>query len=301
MDYFEKITKESESSLGSLKKIGVSINTNCRFYQHIKYLKEVAKIHSTTKNYDYKKGFAIYKILYSIQELQNLLFINNNLVSIFDSFRDDFKKSIIAKINIMVSGATYTEKEKDTSARDAEFELFLMAKLCQKGFIDIDTYNRPDVSLNINSRIYGFECKRIIGNAESGLIRRAEEATKQIINSEINLFTGIVALDVCSFIHDNSWNIGKNKDEINNNIIQTLKNCAKIVTSKCPRFIKNAQTNVISGLLLRISVPYIAEDDDIGVSTIMLNIYFNENSPIAIQYHNDLKPFLIEYSSGKGH
>lgn len=292
MNKFEQLTAQCRQISSELEELGVLVNENSRFHKHIEYILSVNEIHQTTKKYDYSKGFALYKLFYAMQEIQELIYIREHLIKNLSFFSIGVKAKIIEKLNFIVDGEQFTEDEKITEPRNIQFELFMAACLFARGYRNIDFFERPDVAVTINGRVYGFECKRVTGSPIKRLVPNVNKAANQLANSVIPLYAGVVAIDFSFLTQKNMWTFDTTKAQIEQKIIRTLYEWGQHIVARSKFLKRYADEQVIVGMSLRLAVPYIVEDSrDVGSIIAHVNPIFTNNS-LSETYGEDLKDFL---------
>ena len=129
--------------------------------------------------------------LYVLREVHEIMWILKGL-------KKHLPKGVEEKLNQVVGGRDFAALDKDSSSRNAQFELRIASYFCQAGY-SVDMSNPTDVIATHDRTIYFVECKRV--TSFGALIKRLKQAKKQLRTGltrsilESRSF-GVIAIDV---------------------------------------------------------------------------------------------------------
>lgn len=123
---------------------------------------------NTVENEDDRKKYD--ELLYTYREIHELMWIQKGLEVIEP-------KGIDEKLKIILGGKTFARDDKDTSARNIQFELRIASYFLQHGH-EVDLSSNTDISVRIENIDFYVECKRIY--SESKVSKRIKEASRQL-------------------------------------------------------------------------------------------------------------------------
>jgi len=203
------------------------------------------------------------ELLYTYREIHELMWIQKGLEFIEP-------KGIDEKLKIIFGGKTFARDDKDTSARNIQFELRIASYFLQKGY-EVDLSSDTDIVVSIENIEFHIECKRLY--SENKVDKRIREASKQLnIRLKKKRFlekkVGIAVFDVTkiAFPHQGlTWGMCDEhcKDVIQEKLIRVEGDYDFIGP-----FIKNK--NVL-GVLMQIHIP------SLNLSTGQPNTRFSSN------------------------
>jgi len=157
--------------------------------------------------------------LYVLREVHEIMWILRGL-------KKHLPKGVEEKLNQVVGGRDFAALDKDSSSRNAQFELRIASYFCQAGY-SVDMSNLTDIVATHDRTTYFVECKRV--TSLGALIKRLKHARKQLRNRltrstlESRNF-GVIAIDVTkiAFKH-NGITLGFTADHTRDVIQDKLK------------------------------------------------------------------------------
>lgn len=151
---------------------------NTRLDRYARFLKE-----ADTKGIETVDASSIFKnsvdsrfkssydwLLYVFREVHELMWIIKGL-------QNHPPLGVKEKLEVIVGGRDFASLDKDSSSRDAQFELRIASYFCQSGF-EVDMSTETDIIAKTDQFQFLIECKRI--SSEKQLRKRLSEARNQL-------------------------------------------------------------------------------------------------------------------------
>lgn len=187
------------------------------------------------------------RYLYVLREAHELGWIVGGL-------RSAAVQGIKAKLAIIVSGTDFAALDRNTEARNTQFELRIASYFARAGY-EIDLSSRTDIIATTRGTTYHVECKRIASPRQ--LNRRVKDALEQIKSrlprsSSTHGHFGLVAADVTkvAFSH-NGLTRGVTPDHARD----VLQDKLKLIGSELNRSGLAVTAKRVVGLWLQIHIP----------------------------------------------
>lgn len=244
--------------------------------------------------------------MFALKQIYELNVILEFSLDHLDRIKDSEKQKFSLMVKEILSGPNFTNVEStiNSRARNIQFELLLAYRLYSKGYKNIDFLVNPDLLVESNKRIYGFECKRVLENKEDALLRLVGEATNQIINNtRIDILTGIVALDLTNLFEkdifdpvNNNLNLersqnllgGKDDEAIKNFAQDQIVNVIQKTMKRTPKLIKSAKKGKVVAVIGSLSCVYAKNKSETGwIHEISVFVFDTENPLIAQLFTQD--------------
>jgi len=139
------------------------------------------------KEFDEPNGL----LLYILRELHEIMWILKGL-------KCHFPKGAEEKLKSIVGGRDFARLDKNTSSRNAQFELRIASYFCQGGYL-VDLSTLTDIVASKGRIKYYIECKRVtsLGALKKRLVYARKQLIRRIPKSSIRVkYYGIIAIDV---------------------------------------------------------------------------------------------------------
>lgn len=118
----------------------------------------------------------------------------DELLWIYNGFKDSPPKGLSEKLPLILGGTDFARDEKNSIARNHQFELRIGSYFSRAGYI-VDLTRKTDVVAEKNGLMFNVECKRL--KSHKKVTNRIEEALKQLEPVTVNRNAlGIACFDV---------------------------------------------------------------------------------------------------------
>jgi len=230
--------------------------------------------------------------MFALKEFLEMVQIIEQVEKLYKFTTEPQKKIIVQKINAILGSVAYTKDENNSNnqARNYQFELLIASKLYISGITDITFEEHPDIMVKVGTLKYAIECKRIFGDFEAKVIRRAEEALKQISLIKNDIFCGAIAVDL-STKYEQGKNLvtGNSRESIENFAQNCLEQDLYFIYRKSPKIIKAGKKKFLIGIFGNISSIYALKDkSEMGHLNQIAVLALNKENPIkAINFLKD--------------
>ncbi len=239
------------------------------------------------------KKFSGDKMGFALKELHELSDILENIALTYDDLSEESKTFIKNKIPIILSGTNFTadETQKNSAARNYQFELRLASKFVTAQYKNISFAEHPDFLIIVESRPYAFECKRILGNPENKISSNIEDAIDQLRTSDA-YYSGVVAVDLSpQYEQGKNWLVSKSREEANKIALDSLEQVVTTIYRRMSKVKRAAEDGVLVGIILNLSTVYvISSTNELGWLQEIGVLLLNKESPVkGAQFLEDFK------------
>lgn len=274
---FTNILNTEEPFNKLLSRLSIPINNNDRVHLAYKLVRGFEKvrldpIESLKYRQQHNQKSEIYFALFDLNAIYNVL-------TFLGGESEEILKIKIPKI--LNGTLSSLETRHNSEPRNILFELLMLGYLRKCGLDAHLSDPNPDITVNLNGRIYCIECKRIFEPTNSSVKENVKSASKQLeiyLKNKPNNYLGIIALSV---------EPKQGKGLLANSEIDALESLDSKLKSICEnfgrfwqdkRYIENEK---IAGVVLHTLVITLMNGEDKGLSTGSYLLINNTHNPIS--------------------
>lgn len=234
------------------------------------------------------------KMGFALKELYELSDILENIALTYDDLSEESKTFIKNKVPIILSGTNFTvdETPNNSAARNYQFELRLASKFITAKYKNISFAEHPDLLVNVDSRPYAFECKRILGNPEKKISSNVGAAIEQLRTNKNTFYSGVVAVDLSpQYEQGKNWLVCKSREEANKIALDSLEQVVTTIYRRISKVREAAEEGILVGIILNLSTVYvISSNHELGWLQEIGFLLLNQENPLkGAQFFEDFK------------